>query len=193
MSDLKFNPRILVVLLIIVFISVVRILMPQSDNFHVIAGFSAVGAIALFGGAYFNSNLKSFGFPLAVLLLSDIFIAQTSGYGFFYDGWYWTYLAFIMMTVASKLLLKRVNAVSFLASVLVITLIHWIVSDISAMYVPGLYPPTFAGYLLCLKEAIPHELKFLLGTLVYGGVMFGAFELLKAKYPALKLVRATVA
>ncbi|RZM21527.1 MAG: hypothetical protein EOO88_32830 [Pedobacter sp.] len=191
MSDIKFNPRILVVLLIIVFISVIRIVMPHSDNFHSIAGFSAVGAIALFGGAYFNTNFKAFGFPLAVLLLSDIFIAQTSGYGFFYDGWYWTYIAFIMMTFASKFLLKKVNAVSFLASALIITLIHWIVSDISPMYVPGLYPPTFAGYLLCLKEAIPHELKFLLGTIVYGGVMFGAFELLKVKYPVLSPVRNT--
>ena len=167
--------------------------MPQSDNFHLIAGFSAVGAIALFGGAYFNTKLMAFGFPLAVLLLSDVFIAQTSGYGFFYDGWYWTYLAFVMMAFAGRFLLKKVNAVSFLVSALVITLIHWIVSDVSAMYVPGLYPPTFAGYLLCLERAIPHELKFLLGTLVYGGIMIGAFEFLKAKYPSLSLARATAA
>lgn len=191
MSDIKFNPRIVALLLIIVFISVIRILMPHSDNFKNIAGFSAVGAIALFGGAYFNTNLKAFGFPLAVLLLSDVFIAQSSGYGFFYDGWYWTYVAFILMVFAAKFLLAKINVQSFVISVVAIVLIHWIVSDISAMYVPGLYEPTLAGYWKCLVVAIPHELKFLYGTVIYGSVMFGAFELLKAKYPALSLARTT--
>ena len=191
MSDLKFNPRVLVLLLIIVFISVIRILVPHSDNFDKIAGFSAVGAIALFGGAYFNTNLKAFGFPLAILLLSDIFIAQTSGYGFFYAGWYWTYIAFILMVFAAKFLLARVNVASFVGSVLAIVFIHWIVSDISAMYIPGLYEPTLAGYWACLIAAIPFELKFLYGTVIYGGVMFGAFELLKAKFPALSMVRTS--
>jgi len=191
MSDLKFNPRVLVLLLIIVFISVIRILVPYSDNFDKIAGFSAVGAIALFGGAYFNTNLKSFGFPLAILLLSDIFIAQTSGYGFFYAGWYWTYIAFVLMVFAAKFLLKKVNVASFVTSVLAIVFIHWIVSDISAMYIPGLYEPTLAGYWACLVAAVPFELKFLYGTAIYGGVMFGAFELLKAKFPALSLVRTS--
>ncbi|WP_165500405.1 DUF6580 family putative transport protein [Pedobacter psychroterrae] len=191
MSDIKFNPRILVVLLIIVFISVIRIVMPYSDNFDSIAGFSAVGAIALFGGAYFNTNFKAFGFPLAILLLSDIFIAQTSGYGFFYAGWYWTYIAFILMVFAAKFLLAKINVLNFVTSVIAIVLIHWIVSDISAMYIPGLYEPTLAGYWKCLVAAIPFELKFLYGTVIYGGVMFGAFELLKVKYPALSLVRVT--
>jgi len=191
MSDIKFNPRILVVLLIIVFISVIRILMPHSDNFQSIAGFSAVGAIALFGGAYFNTNFKAFGFPLAILLLSDVFIAQTSGYGFFYPGWYWTYIAFILMVFAAKFLLTKISVPGFITSVFAIVLIHWIVSDISAMYVPGLYEPTLAGYWKCLVVAIPHELKFLYGTVIYGGVMFGAFELLKAKYPVLSPVRNT--
>ena len=192
MSDIKFNPRIVVVLAIIVFISIVRIIMPHSDNFDKIAGFSAVGAIALFGGAYFNTNAKAFGFPLAVLLLSDIFIAQTSGYGFFYAGWYWTYIAFILMVFAAKFLLKKVSVVSFVGSVLAIVFIHWIVSDISAMYIPGLYEPTLAGYWACLVAAIPFELKFLYGTAIYGGVMFGAFELLKAKFPALSLAKTSV-
>jgi len=191
MSDLKFNPRVIVLLLIILFISVIRILVPHSDNFDKLAGFSAVGAIALFGGAYFNTNLKSFGFPLAILLLSDIFIAQTSGYGFFYAGWYWTYIAFVLMVFAAKFLLAKVNVASFVGSVLAIVFIHWIVSDISAMYIPGLYEPTLAGYWACLVAAIPFELKFLYGTVIYGGVMFGAFELLKAKFPVLSLVRTS--
>ncbi|SHE86184.1 DUF6580 family putative transport protein [Pedobacter caeni] len=193
MSESKFNPRTIILLLIIIFVSIIRVAAPFSGDFKVIANFSAVGAIALFGGAYFNNNVKAFAFPLAVLLLSDLFIAKTSGYGFFYDGWYWTYIAFILMVVVGKVMLNKVTALTFLTSSVAAVVVHWIVSDISAMYIPNLYPPTVAGYISCLVAAIPFELKFLYGTLVYGSVMFGAFEMLKARYPYLSLTNTRVA
>lgn len=193
MADSKFNPRTAVLLLIIVLISTIRVSATLSDNFKEIANFSGVGAIALFGGAYFNSNMKSFGFPLLILLLSDIFIAQTLGYGFFYGGWYWTYIAFILMVFVGKVMLKKVNVQNLVLSTIVMVLIHWIISDISAMYVPGLYEPTLAGYWACLVAAIPYELNFVYGSLIYGVLMFGSFELLKAKYPYLSLSKVTSA
>lgn len=186
MSGTKFNPGTLILLAIVVLVSIFRIAAPYSDNFREIANFSAVGAIALFGGAYFNSNLKAFGLPLLVLLISDIFIAQTSGYGFFYGGWYWTYIAFILMVLVSKVLLRKVNVQNLVIAALSVILIHWVVSDISAMYVPGLYPPTLAGFGACLIAAIPFELKFLYGTVIYGAVMFGFM----AWYPSLSLKKA---
>jgi hypothetical protein len=189
MSGSKFNPSAVILLSIVVLVSIFRVAAPYSDNFKDIANFSAVGAIALFGGAYFNSSVKAFGFPLLVLLISDIFIAQTSGFGFFYPGWYWTYIAFIAMVFASKLLLNKVNVQNLVLSTIVIVLIHWIVSDISAMYVPGLYPPTLAGFGACLIAAIPFELKFLYGTVIYGTVMFGVM----ATYPSLSFKKSVKA
>jgi hypothetical protein len=180
-------------LLIIILVSLVRAAAPLSDNFNEIANFSAVGAIALFGGAYFNNSAKALGFPLLLLLLSDIFIAQSSGFGFFYGGWYWTYIAFICMVLVSRFIIKKVAVHSLITALFATVFVHWIVSDIGAMYVPGLYEPTLAGYWLCLMNAIPFELKFLYGTAIYGLVMFGTFELLKAKYPYLNLAqKATV-
>lgn len=193
MSESKFNPRMMILLLIIIFVSIIRVAAPFSGDFKVIANFSAVGAIALFGGAYFNNNVKAFAFPLLILLLSDLFIAKTSGYGFFYGGWYWTYIAFILMVVVGKVMMSKVTVLSFIGSAVVAVLIHWIVSDISAMYIPGLYPPTFAGYIACLTAAIPYEKSFLYGTVAYGAVMFGAFEMLKAKYPYLSLTNSRIA
>jgi hypothetical protein len=189
MSGYKFNPSAVILVLIVILVSIFRIAAPYSDNFKEIANFSAVGAIALFGGAYFNSNIKAFGFPLLVLLLSDLFIAQTSGYGFFYAGWYWTYIAFILMVFASKQLLKQINVQNLVLSTIVITLIHWVVADIGVMYMPGLYPPTLAGFWACLVAAVPFELKFLYGTLVYGTVMFGVMAL----YPNWKFKKSVSA
>ncbi|WP_316788039.1 DUF6580 family putative transport protein [Pedobacter frigoris] len=193
MSDSKFNPRTAILLLIIVLVSIIRVAAALSDNFKEIANFSGVGAIALFGGAYFSNNIKAFGFPLLILLLSDIFIANISGYGFFYGGWYWTYIAFILMVVVGKVMLNKINVQNLVLSTIVMVLIHWIVSDISAMYIPGLYEPTLAGYWACLVAAIPYELNFVYGSLIYGVLMFGSFELLRAKYPYLSLSKNTVA
>lgn len=181
MSESKFNPSTVILLLIVILVSVIRAAAPYADNFKDFANFSAVGAIAMFGAAYFKTPLKAFGLSLLVLLLSDVFIAQTSGYGFFYAGWYWTYIAFVLMIAASRFLLKQVNIQNLITTAITVILIHWVVADISAMYIPGLYPPTLAGFWACLVAAIPFELKFLYGTVIYGAVMFGFM----AWYPSL--------
>ena len=181
MSESKFNPSTVILLLIVILVSVIRAAAPYSENFKDIANFSAVGAIAMFGAAYFKNPVKAFGLTLLVLLLSDIFIAQTSGYGFFYAGWYWTYIAFILMIAVSKVLLKKINVQNLAITAVVVILVHWVVSDISAMYIPGRYAPTLAGYWACLVAAIPFELRFVYGTLIYGAVMFGFM----AWYPSL--------
>lgn len=189
MSESKFNPRSIILLMIIIFVSIIRIAAPLSGDFKELANFSAVGAIALFGGAYFNNNVKAFAFPMLVLVLSDIFIAKMSGYGFFYAGWYWTYIAIIAMVAVGKLMMNKVNVGTFMASSFIGVFLHWILSDIGPMYAPSIYPATLAGYGQCLINAIPFELNFLYGTVAYGAVMFGAFEALKVKYPALSLAK----
>lgn len=192
MSERKFNPTTLILLIMILFVSIIRVAAPFSDQFKEIANFSAVGAMALFGGAYFNNNLKAFGFPLLILVLSDLFLGLTvyKEYGLFYPGWYWTYIAFILMVLVSRVMLKSVNVTRLLGATLTIVLIHWIVTDFAVWSTGTMYPHTLAGFWLCLVNAIPFELKFLYGTLIYGAVMFGAFEFLRARYPYLKMVRS---
>lgn len=195
MSESKFNPHTLILLLIIVFVSLIRIIAPFSDNFKDIANFSAVGAIALFGGAYFNNKVKAFVFPLLTLVLSDLFLGLTvyKAYGLFYPGWYWTYIAFTLMVLAGRAILKNVNVQNFLGATLAGVLIHWIVTDFAVWYGSTFYPQNLGGFWACLVAAIPFELKFLYGTLIYGTIMFGAFEFLKARYPYLRVARRTVA
>ncbi|WP_316803529.1 DUF6580 family putative transport protein [Pedobacter nototheniae] len=191
MSHLKFNPRTLILLLMILAITAFRLLVTFNSDELKFANFSSIGAVALFGGAYFKDHLKAFAFPLLSLFLSDFILANTifSKYstGFLYEGWYWTYIAFALMVLVGRVLLKKVNVVNLLASTLVIVLIHWIVSDIGSWYGNPLFTQDFAGYFQCLVKAIPFEIRFLEGTIIYGALLFGAFEILKAKYPVLKV------
>ena len=191
MSDLKFNPRTLILLLIVVLVTILRTVAPFSDNFGELANFSAVGAITLFSGAYFKEPLKSFSIPLLTLLLTDVILSLTiyKAYstGFLYEGWYWTYAAFALMVLAARLIVKKINGVNLIAGTLAVVLIHWIVTDIPVWYGSKIHPQNLLGFWQVLELAIPFEVRFLYGTLIYGTVMFGSFELLKVKYPRLGL------
>ncbi|MCX3265398.1 MAG: DUF6580 family putative transport protein [Pedobacter agri] len=196
MSNLKFNPRNLILLLMILVITLFRLLVTFNSDELQFANFSSIGAVALFGGAYFKDHLKAFAFPLISLFLSDFILANTifSKYsnGFLYEGWYWTYLAFALMVLVGRVLLKKINVVSLLSSTLTIVFIHWIVTDFGVWFQNPSYTQDLAGFWLCLERAIPFEIRFLEGTLIYGTLLFGAFELLKAKYPVLKLQTQSV-
>lgn len=191
MSNLKFNPRNLILLLLILTVTVFRLLVTFNSDALQFANFSSIGAVALFGGAYFKDDVKAFAFPLLSLFLSDFILASTIfkpySNGFLYEGWYYTYLAFALMVLVGRVLLTKINFISLLASTLLIVFIHWIVTDFGVWFKNPAYKQDFSGFALCLGRAIPFEIRFLEGTLIYGALLFGAFELLKRKYPALKL------
>lgn len=191
MAHLKFNPRTAILLLMILVITGFRLLVTFNSDELKFANFSSIGAVALFGGAYFKDHLKAFAFPLLSLFLSDFVLSTTifSKYstGFLYEGWYVVYFAFALMVLVGRVLLKNVNVVNLLTSTFVIVLIHWIVTDFPIWFRNPAYAQDLAGFWLCLEKAIPFEIRFLEGTIIYGAILFGAFEILKSKYPVLKL------
>ncbi|GAB5551800.1 MAG: hypothetical protein Sapg2KO_13910 [Saprospiraceae bacterium] len=182
--------RLGVIALFILIIAAVRVILSLDAAFAPLANFSAVGAMALFGGAYFK-NTKALAFPLLALLLSDLLIARFAYWGgtwtFLYEGAAWIYGAIALMVITGRLLMKQKRVANFLLSSLVIVFIHWIVTDFGVWAAGTMYPKTLAGFWACLVAAIPFERNFLIGTLVYGTLMFGAFEWFKMRYPKLRL------
>ena len=186
--DNKFNYRTPVLLLFMLLIVGLRVIAPLSPDFKGIANFSGIGAVALFGGAYFKNKINAFLMPVLVLFVSDLGLVLTMGidYGF-YSGWYYTYIAFILMVLVGHLIIKKVNVQSVFIAGVVGVFIHWIVSDIGVWYGSTIYAQTLQGFWECLVIAIPYEKNFLYGTLGYSALLFGVFETLKAKYPALRM------
>lgn len=179
----QINPLLLVLFISIVAIS--RVIMTANGHLSTFANFSPIGAMALFGGAYFK-NWKAFLFPLLALWLSDILLNKLVYYGewrFFYDGFFWTYGAFALMVVVGKVLLQNRTVTNFIGASLVVVFIHWIVTDFGVWLTGLIYPKTWAGWRACLVAAIPFERNLLLGTLVYGFIMFGSVEWFKLKFP----------
>ena|ERR1700730_8241549 len=191
MSFQKLNPRTIVPLLIIIVVASLRLFTHFTGNLNSLSNFTPLGAMALFGGAYFSGRIKPFLFPLLALFISDVVLSFTVynsfRTGLLYSGWYWTYAAFALMTLAGKILIKKVNAKNILLSVVVVTLIHWLVSDIGGCLAQKTTDAFLTVYLKRLITAIPFELYFLGGTLIYCTLMFGSFEWIQRVNPVFRL------
>jgi hypothetical protein len=191
MKTIKFNPRTAVLLVFIAITAAMRVVFNFNYDISPLANFSPIGAMALFGGAYFNSKWKAFTFPLLMLFISDFILHQTvfKAYsnGLLYSGWYWVYGAFALMTLVGRWLLKKITVNRFLFSVLICVFIHWIVTDLGMWIGSKTYSQDADGLIACLAKAIPYEWRFLAGTSVYGVILFGLFEWMKRKYAVLQM------
>jgi hypothetical protein len=193
MSIQKINPSSTILLIMIAAVGAVRVLFNFNHDISVLANFSPLGAMAIFGGASFNRRWKAFCFPLLTLFISDFILHQTvfksSGNGFLYGGWYWVYAAFALMTFAGRWIMNKPSVLNFLAATITCVMIHWLLTDLGVWMGSKVYSQDLKGYIDCLVAAIPYELKFLAGTVVYGGILFGSFEWMKERYGRLVLTR----
>ena len=189
MSVPTFNPRSVALLLIIIIVAALRL--ASFSGWGPLTVFTPIGAMALFGGAYFKGNIKPLLFPLLTLFISDVILSYTKfaeiRTGLLYAGWEWTYLAFALMAVIGKLIIKDINIKNIAIAVVAATLIHWLVSDIGGCIQENKI--SFTVYGQRLISAIPYEWRFLGGSAIYSAIMFGAFEYLQRRYTILKPVQ----
>lgn len=189
----KSTAKTVVLLLFITCVIGLRLIAPLSSDFALFANFSGIGAVAIFSGAYFKNRFAGYLLPMLVLLLSDLSLGIIMGSSYaFYKGWYFTYIALALMVGVGQLMIKKVTVSNVFVASLAAVFVHWIVSDFGVWIGFDTYPNTLAGFWACLVAAIPFELRFLYGTLVYSGLMFTAFEALKVKFPSLSYKTSAV-
>ena len=162
-------------------------LLPQPPNF------SPVIAIALFAGAYFANRRWAVLVPLAAMLVSDLALAATQG------GLYLQHLASpVALSVYACILLStllgfglrgKVSGGRVLGGAVAGSVLFFAVTNFMVWLGTG---PTSAnvacqaGLAPCYAAAIPFFHWTLLGTLFWSAVLFGGFELLRRRVPALR-------
>ena len=183
MSSQKIQTRNAVLVLIIVAATAMRLVNTQVPA---LSNFTPVGAIALFGGAYFTDKWKAYLVPLAALFISDMLInyIYTSQFIVFYSSSLWMYGCFMLMVLIGTFI-KKVNVTNVAIASIASVLIHWLIMDLPFLY-GTMYPHTLAGYGTSLVAAIPFEKNMLIADAIYGAILFGGFELAKSKYTALQ-------
>ncbi len=163
-------------------------LLPHPPNF------SPVEAIALFGGAYFASRVWAVAVPLLAMLVSDIALGLSMG------GDYWSYVAtsltfwsvyacVVLSSVLGFGLRGRVNGARVLGYGLAGSVLFFAVTNFAvwlmATPVSG-HNACVSGLGACYLTAVPFFKNTVLGTLFYSAVLFGGFELLRRRVPALR-------
>jgi hypothetical protein len=196
METQRLNPRFLTLLLIILAASLVRVL--NAAQLGPMTNLTPIGAMALFGGAYFSKPWKAFLVALLSLLLSDLIINGVlfdGKYGLMYQGWMGVYAVFALIVVYGKQFLQKITVGNVLLAALIASLGHWILSDTMSYFSPlGLdlrtgqpFARTWDALLQCYAQGLPYMKNFLTGTLFYSALMFGGFELAKLRFPVLAI------
>lgn len=184
------NPRTSILVAMILSAGIWRLCI--SSGHSPLTNFTPIGAMALFGGCYFENRWKAFLVPLLTLWLSDLLLSYFVYYHewrWFYEGFAFTYGSFALMVVMGRFI-KKVNIRNVILTGVSSALLHWIITDFGVWLDGRMYPMNSGGLVACYVAALPYLQNMLIGNLVFGAIMFGAFELAQKKFPQLQLSHA---
>ena len=181
----KFNVSYVVIICLILFASFSRII-PHMPNF------TPIGAMALFGGAYLKNKYYAFLIPLASLWLSDLVLnnfiySYYSDFTWFYPGFLWQYISFILIILMGYFFLKKLNFKSLFVTTIFSSLLFFIVTNFGVWLSGTMYPLDFQGLITCYAMALPFYEGTLLGFIIYSTFLFGVLEFSKNKFQTLKI------
>ena len=161
-------------------------LVPQPENF------APIGAMALFGGAYFGKKWQSFLIPLLALFISDLVVnyAFYQKFVLFHEMAIWVYGAFALNVIIGSTLIKKIKISTVITSGIIAAVSFFIITNFGvwiALGIMHIYPPTPAGLATCYIAGIPYFWGTLAGNIFYSALLFGVFEFAQKKYPVLAL------
>jgi hypothetical protein len=198
MQTEKINPRLSALLLFIVAVALIRVF--NATSWSPVGNYTPIGAMALFSGACFGKKWKAQFFSLAILLLSDLAISTLvfqGRYGIMYSGWYWIYGIFALIVLLGSTIIKRITVGRVLVAAIVGASSHWLLADLT-VWLGGstdlrtMQPlaRNWQGLMQCYLQGFPFFKNFLMGTLLYSGLLFGLYAWMRAQYPSLVSVKA---
>ena len=181
----KISISYLAIISLILFASFSRII-PHMPNF------TPIGAIALFGGAYLKNRYHAFLIPMISLWLSDLILNNFifsfySEFTWFYPGFLWQYISFILIIVIGYLFLKKLNFKNIFITTIFSSLVFFIITNFGVWISGSMYTLDFQGLISCYIMALPFFKGTLLGFMCYSTLLFGVLEFSKYKFEILKI------
>ncbi len=173
---------ILSIAVLILFAAATR-LFPHYPNF------TAIGAMAIFGGAVIKDKKLAFLLPLGALFLSDVCLQLFGITQGFYSGQLFVYAAFVLITALATFIRKPGFANITLAAVWS-GLIFFIISNVGVWIMSDgiIYPKTMSGLAACFAAALPFYkneffgnflLNGIYGNMFFSALLFGAYFLVQ--------------
>lgn len=179
------NSRNLLLCIALVLVAVAsRILNAEMHWYH----FGPMVAMSLFSGAVLKNKSYSFILPLAAYFISDLYLQMAHQNGFYGISQFFVYGA-MALVVLLGIFMKKVNAVNVLGFAIGGSLLFWLVSNFG-VFVSGYYGGGLQGLAATYVAAIPFYknefatelfLNGIAGDIIFSGVLFGAYALIKNK------------
>jgi hypothetical protein len=148
-----------------------------------------IGAMALFGAAYFDRKIFAFIIPIISIYLSNLVIDNViysrESFVWLEPSFLWVTGSFVLIAIMGLFTLKKVKVSHVLFSSLAASLIFFLITNFSVWTGGSIYSKDFAGLLLCYEAGIPFFWNTLLGDLMYCAVLFGGYEWAKQRAPQL--------
>jgi hypothetical protein len=140
--------------------------------------FSPIDAIALFSGAYLSKKYMAFIVPLFAIWFSDILINRVyfDHWSLFYQGFYWQYASYMLITLVGIFLAKRLTPLNLVAASLSSSLLFFGISNFGVWMNGLMYPMTLDGLVACYVAGIPFFKNTIVSDLIFSGVVFGVFQ-----------------
>jgi hypothetical protein len=144
--------------------------------------FTAVGAIALFGGTYLPNKKLAFAVPFVAMILTDLIL------GFHQTMWA-VYLSFGLIVMIGMQISKNKKVTNIILGALSSSILFFIITNFAQWIYDPFYAKTGAGLAYCYTMAIPFFSNTVLGDLFFVTVLFGTYELAKSKLPILQRIK----
>jgi hypothetical protein len=159
------NKNYLLMATALILVSIICRLLPHPANF------TPIGAIALFGGFYFNKGWKML-IPMMAMFISDSII------GFYSIGiMLAVYACILINSVLGSLIAKNKVMAGALGLSLLGSIIFFLGTNFAVWAFGGWYAHSWAGLQQCFLMALPFFRNTVLGDLTYSFALFGAYAL----------------
>ncbi len=159
-----------------------------------IPNFAPIGAMALFGAAYFQRQWLGLLVPLAALLLTDFLLEAMTGYGF-YSGMFFVYGSFVLIWVIGLRLRHSLSVKSLALAAVSSSVLFFLISNFGAWLGSPYYPQNLSGLAAAYAAGLAFFqgnaigspfLNTLAGNLFFSALLFGSFEWVSRSFPALR-------
>lgn len=134
--------------------------------------FTPVIALALFGGVYLKKK-QAIMLPLILFAVTDIILG-------FHRTMFFTWGSVLLIASIGFWVRQNKNLTTVVGGGLISALLYFVVTNFGVWLVTGMYPMTIAGLTECFVVALPYFRNSLIGTFLYGFILFGGYEAIAA-------------
>jgi len=141
--------------------------------------FTAIMALALFGGAKFKNPSLSIVVPLVVMLITDVIIG-------FYTLMPFVYSCIVVTSLLGMAVGRKSNPLYIIGGSLISSVLFFLVTNAAVWYHNPQFTQDVSGLMMCYDFAVPFFRNQLFGDLFFNFMLFGSYYLVKTKIPALR-------